>query len=823
MPPHRRFDGLMWLAVLGSLAWLLSPGLVSSQVPAFRDAYHFYYPQAVWLDTCVSNGNWFPTWNHQEGQGVSVSGQPSSALYYPLRVLWHIPSLDVAQRFSIVIGLHLFLAVLGIRLAAKRLGLSNIAAWMSAIAYGLSGPIAFQHTNLIYLCSAAWVGFYVACVLRGVSSNSWQQWLGWSGGGLCLGLMLLSGDPHTAINLALLTALVLISLGIREGLSTKQVTKATTTENAGRRSHGGRRHTSSSDNRSRRSSSRNRPALQPLGRQAIGWVLAITVCLAVTPMQWLPALRWSLHSQRANPAADAAQVDSEPITSVLADVTPPAPSTYDFSLSPWHVLTFFAPTLGGHYLPDNSRLFDAIPAEGRMWVPSLFMGTLPAVLMLTGLGRMRRFPLMSGLVVTCFAFSLGHYWLFWLLRELIIDLGAGFLASWVPASQIISPYWLLTWLPGYDMLRYPAKWTVPMMAAGSLLAGQVFDDWFKGDSRSMIRADRLRQLARRLIILYGVAVAVMLGCLLLDHRGGFENWQAYLSQACADAWLGAPQSEAIWGSLMFAFAIPLFALLIFNWLDPRALSGQSLFPLLLLVEVTVVNSPWFIYTNALPASKSLTASPPEQRSASEIPVRCWANTARPNLHDDFEQHPAAKYVDSTRLQADYQHQFLLGKLATLHEVDNFGAMQSIRPRVTSQLINWLQRHDSMQPHQPEVDRLLSELGVTHRLVRHQVDGATEFSWQEIADPAPLCELTSAKPGSTSGTKHLEWQWTAADSLSIEVHADQACRVICRQLNDGGWRAIDPTRNATFRIADQKLFIEISLPAGEHNLQLYRRW
>ncbi|MCA9134508.1 MAG: hypothetical protein KDA45_15165, partial [Planctomycetales bacterium] len=400
-------------SLLLCLAFLFYPGLIASRVPAFRDAYHFYYPQAVWLDACVQRGEYFPVWNAAEGWGVSVAGQPSAALYYPGRLLWLLPGLSTAQRFSFAIVAHLLLAALGIRYAAARIGLSRHAAWLAAFSYSLSCPILFQHNNFIYLCSAAWIGFAIAGLVGFLQHRSVEQWCrsGFLFSAACC-LMLLGGDPHTLANTLLVAGGTLLwyVAGWPRGL--------------GHRSG----------------------AMWGRAGGAAAWFACGGLLIAtLTAVQWLPALRWASHSARLGSATAQLPELPAPLDTAWQDAPSSTHRLYDFSLSPWHLVTGLWPTLGGHYLPHNSRLFTAIPAEGRMWIPSLYFGLLPCLLLWLAFRR----PLCNTrplrlLALFALLASLGNYSLLWLLRELLRVLGGQDLSTALPKDHITSLYWLLT-------------------------------------------------------------------------------------------------------------------------------------------------------------------------------------------------------------------------------------------------------------------------------------------------------------------------------------------------------------------------------------------
>ncbi len=200
-----RSNGCYWAGFLAISFGLFGPAIWSNRIPSFRDAAHFYYPLEVWLDQCAIQGEYFPKWQPNEGIGVSVPGDTTSALYYPLRVLWLLPGSTVAQRYLMVVFAHLIIAVLGMQYACRRLGVGSESGWLAGFSFAFGCPIFFQHNNLVYLCSAAWFGFFIAEVLVLLQSQSEPlRQPRPAVAATSLALMVLAGDPHTAVNAVLI-------------------------------------------------------------------------------------------------------------------------------------------------------------------------------------------------------------------------------------------------------------------------------------------------------------------------------------------------------------------------------------------------------------------------------------------------------------------------------------------------------------------------------------------------------------------------------------------------------------------------------------------
>lgn len=776
----------------------------------------------MWLQHCAEQGSYFPSWNPTEGLGVSIAGQPSAALYYPLRWLWWLPSVSVAQKFSLVIVVHLLVAAGGMKRAARKLGCSDSAAWLAAISFALSCPVFFQHTNLIYLCSASWIGFALAAIFDVLQATSRRQYArSCAIFGCATSLMLLAGDPQSAAN-TFIVASVVFAAEFVQRLSAGPITAVAT------------------------SATRNSKLL---GGQTLWLLGALGLVVAFGCVQWLPALRWAGHSGRV-PAvvehdAQTAIVSSDlslssasgtvaleslsglsststpAVDAVLRTSRPVRSHRYDFSLSPWHALTCLWPTLGGHYLPNNSRLFAILPAEGRMWIPSLYFGCWPGLLLLMALFGKRCHLARTLKVVALVAVlaALGNYSIVWLLRELLSGLGLTTLAAYLPKDHVGSLTWMINgFVPGYSMFRYPAKWTVWIVAAFSLLAAQYFGD---GSSKEFIPP---RRLTSALLVLSLTGLA--LSCCLAMANGLGYSLDAWLAASIADPWLGPPNTHAITTSLAIAFGVPSVVLGLTEFscrsmpsvesgvsgeLENPSLQAGSLcywghgLGLITLVEMTLCASCWVHFLPAPNSDHASDFSVPADIAANQMDMPLvWSNRVKADLQrDHFIQSPQSYAED----QASYQRVWLIGKLGLLANVKCLHAAQSVDPRELVRLRAWLSRRDRLLDQQPEVDRVLRELGVTHRLVRSQpaTDPLTiqqavapaQFAWQAIADPQPLCQVLVGRAVSSSTGRVASWRWMSPDRLVIQISGEDVDYAGGDGVGGGG---ADAERRATLEYA-----------------------
>lgn len=764
MSTSRRQNAYLAAGLAACLVYLFWPGLVRSDVPAFRDSYHFYYPQAVWLCERAADGDYFPSWTSSEGLGSSVSGQASAALYYPLRIVWSTPGLTVAQRFSVYIVMHLLIAAAGIAYAAKQMHLNRVGIWLAAISYSLSCPVLFQHSNLIYLHSAAWIGFAFAATLQLLHQRT--SWLR-----SCLlfafatTMMVLGGDFHTAVNAHLVASTMLIIRILRFS---------------------------------------NEPMVA--SKRFAGWLLtALFLTTGLTAIQWIPTYRWSRHSDRIaavtnespqllpTSVANLSQIDRWPRT---------RHQIYDFSLSPWHAATLVWPTVGGHYQPENGRIFSAIPAEGRMWVPSLYVGLIPCLLILRTRPRGGYSYLLLTVLGFSFLASLGIYSPVWLLREICDAFNLNQAQSYLPSDQFSSLYQLLTlFVPGYDSFRYPAKWTVWIAATISLLAGIALPEQ-QSNGRVVVLGPKLRW------ILFGTSAAIAGAALLLIIKSS-----DLALPNINDAWLGPLNYQAAgWMMLASVVAPVLLCLLSLSVASPR----PSLWVGFTLIEMTFAASFWIHFC---PDPQLSRVDDIAKSTASTTPALVWVDHSEANLLRDTG-------AGDTRQQAEYQCQWMLGKLATLADARNLNASMTIEPALVGSLQNWLSDEDTLELEQPHLDSVLREIGVTHRLVRSGSSDQARYEWLSVADPRPLCEL---RPLDGSEPVPIASEWTWASQLWIELSPATSApnQLIVRQFNDGGWTAegkLTTGKKTALEIdRDPSLFVSIALPPNVLSVTLGRKF
>ncbi len=795
-----------FLAAAGHRLQLRLLATVNGPSRCFRDAYQFYFPLEYWLDLQRQSGDWFPQYNPYDGTGSNLIGETTTAQFYPLRhaVFIFRPWLSVAQCIGVYLLMHTMLAAAGAYYAAHRMGLRLGAKRFAAVTYALAIPVTFQHCNIVYLVGATWIPWMLAevwCMHSGPPRMS--IWV------CACSLMLLGGDPQATYNAGIVSLLAIILRFVQSR------------------------------------------SLQNAVRQ-IGWLAAATAfVIGITAIQWLPTFFWYSHSQRSTHThsvqldieSESRSVPARLLSSAVSDpdslesVIPT--STYAFSVAPWHLLTLIWAKLGGHYLPENSRLFQRFDSEPRMWQPSLSFGCLPCILVLIGflrsLARSKpsAIPAVADRVIWMVAVlaglaMFGNYSPVWLIRQTANLLGWRESTSGLPTDEVTSVYWMLTCLfPGYESFRYPAKWSVWFVAAATLIAARQFDrEAYKSKWFSRIIKLLLVVSAIACFIVIALKLNIGIGWILTDVDRLFEHW---LDDTRPDAWLGIPDSKSTLNNLMWTFLLTasllLSALCVLRWGRKHC---ENLFIGLVVTELCIVTSGYLVTTT----DPSVTTSDTMQ-AAQDIehkygmPLRSWANIGRANLADMrlVRSLSNASELSTTERLILHERLFLLGKLHLLPPTSaNLSAIMSLPPHALVHVRGHLAQHDYLSEAAPKLESELAWLGVHSRLIKTQ----GELVWTSVPEAKNWFSLSTDLPSSIVSKSFR------CDAIEFNVETTEPTELKIGLFQDGGWTyaltpqdqesviqpiPTDPLKLQT-RPQDLGLFQTLAVPAGKWTVQLH---
>ena len=498
------------LAALGLpivlLTVLFGPALLGERRLAFRDVGHFYTPLYDYVNQRPALWQ-LPLWSPLDHTGVPLAGESTTALFYPLRIVFCVglPS-DVAMTWYVVI--HLVLAAWGAGWAASVAGARTAGSAVAAIGYPLAGPVLFLYCNPPFLVGAAWLPIALAAALRCGSGGGRRRV---AAAAAALAMPVLAGDPQTTYHILIVLALAAAGRLLLLTLQRRRTTVGAPGRGAGRAA----------------------------GKSAL--LTAMLLAAGLTAPQLAASIDWARHSDRWSdrpPGVSRLLDDAGPGGAEARGIarwwqTPPADShtanIYAFSVGPWHWSELLVPAAGGQLFPQYRRLSSLLPDDGRTWTLTLYGGLLPLLAWGARLRESRgRWDVWDGLAPMGLLFALGVFGPVWIVRQLSQSMGGDAL-SHVHAA-IGGPYWtLVSCLPGYGSFRYPAKW-LPFLALGISIAA----------ARYVSRLNR----RRRRTLFRGALIAAVVSSIVATTTGWAVPRQWLLAQLPA----GLP-ADRFWGPL----------------------------------------------------------------------------------------------------------------------------------------------------------------------------------------------------------------------------------------------------------------------------------
>ncbi len=594
---------VLWLAIIAPLVWLFGDVLWEQRIFNFRDIAHYYRPLWQWTSAQWAAGE-VPLWNPLDGFGQPIHADPTASLFYPGQLLFALP-IDFTTQLNLYIILHVLLAAITMYIAARGFGASEVGAAAGAISYAYGGHVLFQYCNPIYLVGASWLPLAALATQRMLTLRSYR----WSVVlALVLALMTLGGDPQLAYH-------VLIGATLYAWLLWRQERRTGFVASSNKNAQGPIR----------------KPILRRVEESRITLLLAAaTVALLLAAIQVIPSAQWSARSERAafNQPRSVWETGSylyevntgrrEPMKTLESDIASgifaqPVEHThhervYEFSVAPWRWLEFVWPNIGGKMFPIHQRWMSAIPAESRIWTPSLYLGLAPLLAALCTFSLRKKADVntrwLSWLVVWGLLGSLGGYGLGWLAQEITLgDENAKAIGA--PVGGL---YWLqVVLLPGYVQFRYPAKLMVLASLGISLLAALGWDALCRGERR-------------RALPIIGILAALSAG-LLATLELARLTLLAWLAAAPAEFPFGPFDGEGALRDVAFSLAqTALVACVIgclLGWGKRWKLSGLVL---VCLTALELTTAHYWLVSSSLPENATAMMRP-QVKSKGEAPHR----------------------------------------------------------------------------------------------------------------------------------------------------------------------------------------------------------
>lgn len=486
----------------GLFVWVFGAALFADGIWVFRDAGHYYYPLYQFTGQQLAAGS--PAlWNPYENLGMPLAANPTSALFYPPTWIFALP-VDPAWAYRLYVLGHVALALGATYGLARRWNASPGASTAAAVSYVFCGNVLYQVCNVVFLVGAAWMPLALLAADRMLCGRSLRAAAGF---GAVMAAMTLGGDPQAGYHAGLLAALYAIVLWRKdrsEGEASEHVAGGTATDGAA-----GKLRSSGSPLRDPCGARDPHAcgACYLLGARPVLLVVAAAVAFWLAAVQVLPSMQFTRFSSREindGPRSIYELLSTRQVADQLpgprhwsdgllhrrVDRAMHQGHVYHFSVGPWRLAEYLWPNVMGRQFPTHRRWADAIPSEGRLWVPSLYMGIVPLLLALAAMRFRRgdaRTVWLSWSAVLCVVGSLGWFGIGWILRE-IIAAGGGDYNSLPIGSPVGGLYWLMVvLLPGYVSFRYPAKLLTLAAIALSMLTAVGWDRVFEGASQRFRR------------------------------------------------------------------------------------------------------------------------------------------------------------------------------------------------------------------------------------------------------------------------------------------------------------------------------------------------
>lgn len=197
-----RADRLPAALALAAVVAFLFRGALSGGVLFRRDVHLVWHPQVEAFVRAVAAGSW-PVWDPGPVFGQPLMADPSAMVLYPFT--WLNLILRPWTYYTVFVVAHLLFSAVGLRLLARRLGLSAPASLLAAVLWVGSGPFLSLADLWHHLASAAWMPWVLLAADRAAAAPRLGRTLAW---GAAMGAQILAGSA----DMCAMTGLVALGL-----------------------------------------------------------------------------------------------------------------------------------------------------------------------------------------------------------------------------------------------------------------------------------------------------------------------------------------------------------------------------------------------------------------------------------------------------------------------------------------------------------------------------------------------------------------------------------------------------------------------------------
>ncbi len=199
---ERGLPSWLALAMLGAGAASLFLEVLLGRRWLWDDVLYFYYPYHYYLFACL-RGLSLPMWNPYVFAGMPFLADVQSGVFYPVN--WLLAALSSPDRawvywlVELKVVLHVFGAAAFAFLLGRELRLSQPAALVAGMVYGLGGFFVTHTVHVSFVSTLTWLPLVLLLEIRSAERHSLKPA---ASAGLALGTACLAGHPQAAAMIA---------------------------------------------------------------------------------------------------------------------------------------------------------------------------------------------------------------------------------------------------------------------------------------------------------------------------------------------------------------------------------------------------------------------------------------------------------------------------------------------------------------------------------------------------------------------------------------------------------------------------------------------